>query len=132
MACASQFRDSNMGANKSMIITKRPWAYTLLLGILLSLTGCGIKKTEAERWQSFCHIYQGAAYNIMFDRQNDVPIAKSIEQINKNPPGLVREMLLTLIKEAHQHPKHTQLAAKKQAAADFQKGKYERCLATAH
>ena len=121
-----------MDANKSMIIINRPWAYALLVGLFLSLTACRIKKTDAERWQSFCHIYQGAAYNIMFDRQNDVPIAKSIDQINKNPLGLVREMLLTLINEAHQQPKQTQLADKKRVSAEFQQGKYERCLATPH
>lgn len=113
-----------------MTVYFRPVA--LLSLALLCLMGCGIKKTDAERWQQFCHIYQGAAYNIMFDRQNNIPKQKSVEQLNKMPDGLPRNMLLQLVDEAQLQPPQVQLADKKAAAAAFQAGKYERCLATPH
>lgn len=106
--------------------------FSVFACIVPILLGCNYTKTEAEHWRTFCQVYEGAAYNIMFDRQNDIPREKAIQQLKKIPEGIPRNMLIQLIDEAQRHPKLEQLGDKKQAATRFQQGRYETCLKTPH
>ncbi|GAA5000697.1 hypothetical protein GCM10023206_02720 [Acinetobacter puyangensis] len=101
---------------------------------LVLFTGCAEKKqlTPEEQWQVFCKSYEGAAYNIMFDRQNDISMEKSIEHLNKSPAGQQREMLIDLVKQAHQVEKLDQQVDKEKAMEAFKQGKYQSCLNTPH
>lgn len=107
----------------------------LMICIPLALiAGCGEKKqlSAEEQWQTFCKTYEGAAYNIMFDRQNDIPMEKSIEHLNKSPAGQQRDMLIDLVKQAHQVKKLDQQPDKEKAMEAFKQGKYQSCLNTSH
>lgn len=101
---------------------------------LMLMTACGKPKqmTAEQQWQQFCRTYQDAAGNIMYDRQNDVPAAQSIEHLKKIPEGQQREMLIAVVQQAHQIAKVDNQPAKMQALEDFKKGKFESCMATPH
>jgi hypothetical protein len=109
------------------------WLSIASLTTLMLLVGCGEKKqlTAEQQWQQFCKIYEGAAVNVMFDRQNGISKEKSIEHILKMPEGKERHMILGLVDQAHLVAKFDQQGEKDRAMAEFKSGKYQQCLASA-
>ncbi len=115
-----------------MNISTRTLILSSIFGLLF--TGCGDRPvpTPQEQWQNFCLSYEGAAYNIMYDRQNDISMDQAIEHLKKIPAGQQRDMLIDLVKQAHQVEKYDMQADKMQAMETFKQGKYQNCLNTAH
>ncbi|WP_374297750.1 hypothetical protein [Acinetobacter sp.] len=85
--------------------------------------------TAEEKWQRFCITYQSAAYNIMSDRQHQVTEQQAIEHVEKIQAGVERDMLMTLVKQAHQSPAFDQQDDKEKAMEHFKAGKYQACMA---
>ncbi|KAA8732135.1 hypothetical protein F4V57_10975 [Acinetobacter qingfengensis] len=110
------------------------FSLTTIFVTTLLLAACGEKKTltAEEQWQNFCKSYEGAAFNIMYDRQNDISKAQSIEHLKKSPEGKQRDMLMVLVDQAHQVQKYDQQKEKDLAMEQFKAGKYQQCLNTAH
>ena len=98
------------------------------------LAGCGEKKpkTDQERWQIFCKVYEGAAVNIMFDRQNGISKQEALTHTEKMPVGIQRDMVIDLVEQAHRTPKFDQQGQKDQAMEQFKQGKYQICLDKPH
>lgn len=100
----------------------------------LAIMGCGEKKplSAEEKWEKFCKTYEVASYYIMSDRQHNVELKKAVEHVEKLPKGKQRDMMLELVRAAHQVPKYDQLDDKERAMDEFKQGKYQSCLKHAH
>lgn len=116
-----------------MFITLKNSSQVILLmySALFLFTACSERKpmTAEEKWQRFCITYQSAAYNIMSDRQHQVTEQQAIEHVEKIQAGVERDMLMTLVKQAHQSPAFDQQDDKEKAMEDFKAGKYQACMA---
>lgn len=105
-----------------------------MLAAMAFLVGCSEKKpkTDAERWQIFCKAYEGAAVNIMFDRQNGISKEEATAHTEKMPVGIQRDMVMGLVEQAQLVPKYDHQGQKDQAMEQFKQGKYQTCLDTPH
>ena len=116
-----------------MFITLKNSSQVILLmcSALFLFSACSERKpmTAEEKWQRFCITYQSAAYNIMSDRQHQVTEQQAIEHVEKIQAGVERDMLMTLVKQAHQSPAFDQQDDKEKAMEDFKAGKYQACMA---
>ena len=100
----------------------------LMCSALFLFSACSERKpmTAEEKWQRFCITYQSAAYNIMSDRQHQVTEQQAIEHVEKIQAGVERDMLIALVKQAHQSPAFDQQDDKEKelkANADAEKAK---------
>ena len=97
---------------------------------VLFAVGCSERPplTNDEKWQKFCTAYEVSSYYIMSDRQHDVEFAKALEHVEKLPEGQERNMMIDLVKAAHQSPKYDQQADKQKSMDEFKAGKYQACM----
>ena len=65
----------------------------------------------------------------MSDRQHQVTEQQAIEHVEKIQAGVERDMLMALVKQAHQSPAFDQQDDKEKAMEDFKAGKYQVCMA---
>ncbi|MFB2539620.1 MULTISPECIES: hypothetical protein [unclassified Acinetobacter] len=118
-----------------MSLLKSPVWFSLCIATV-ALTACDrnnpLNLTPEQHWQSFCSTYQGAAYNIMHDRQNGIAFEKALAHVEKLPQGQEREMLIAVVKDAYNQPQKATFDERQKAKEDFRQGKYEQCLATPH
>lgn len=113
-----------------MRIRNLSYAALVLSAITFTLAGCSrTPPSQQQQWQAFCKIYEGAAYNIMGDRQNDITVQQSIAHLDKLPAGIQRDMLEQLVRDAQKEKKYDQLSDKRDSMDRFKQGKYESCLA---
>lgn len=103
---------------------------TLLIGssLLIACSKNPLNLTAEQQWQRFCTTYQGAAYNIMHDRQNGVEYDKALAHAEKLPEGKQRELILALLKTAYQQPQHANFDERQKAKEQFRQGKMEYCM----
>lgn len=102
----------------------------LLSLAVVSLIGCGQKKvvSHAEAWQGFCQSANGAAFNIMTDRQQNISQEAALTHVKKIEQIDAQKYLISLIEEAYKVPLYEQMKQKELSMEEFAKGRYEQCL----